>query len=82
MVDSLARHPSPHERPSGPHDAESLARHPRYLAAEALIAGRLIGLQEKSPRLTRLKSNHRKWLITHSLYALSLIHISEPTRRS
>lgn len=71
MVDNLARHDSPQDSPSKPLDGAYLARHPRCLAAEALIASRLIGLQQKSPRLTRLKSNHRKWLITHSLFALS-----------
>ncbi len=54
-----------------PLTAEQIATHPRFPEAEALIAGRLIGLQLKSPRLVRLKSSHRKWLLTHSLFALS-----------
>lgn len=71
MVDNLARQTGSLPLASDRHDAASLASHPDIAAAEALIATRLIGLQDKSPRLTRLKSNHRKWLITHSLFALS-----------
>lgn len=47
-----------------------IEHHPRFPAAEELVARRLIALQEQAPRLTRLKSSHRKWLITHSLFAL------------
>lgn len=47
-----------------------IAQHPQFPRAEELVARRLIGLQEKAPRLVRLKSSHRKWLITHSLFAL------------
>lgn len=71
MVDNLARHTHRNDSLPAPLEAHVLARNPLCLEAEALIAARLIGLQEKSPRLTRLKSNHRKWLITHSLFALS-----------
>jgi AraC-like DNA-binding protein len=57
--------------PGRPLTAEEIAVHPRFPEAEAIIARRLIALQDRSPRLVRLKSSHRKWLITHCLFALS-----------
>lgn len=51
--------------------AEALARHPGLAGAEALIASRLIRLHAINPKLPRLKSTHRKWLLTHSLFALT-----------
>lgn len=71
MVDNLARHTGSPPLTPGVLASADIAAHPRIAAAEALIATRLVALQEQSPRLTRLKSNHRKWLITHSLFALS-----------
>lgn len=63
--------PDPPLRLSSPLTAEQIASHPRFPEAEAIVARRLIGLQMTSPRLVRLKSSHRKWLLTHSLFALS-----------
>lgn len=72
MVDNLARHSAGKPAPkSTPMDVESLVANPAFPAAEALVAARLIALQGASPKLPRLKSNHRKWLITQSLYAIA-----------
>lgn len=63
----------PSQAPAGgaPLTAAQIASHPKFPEAEALVAHRLIALQLQSPRLVRLKSSHRKWLLTHSLFALS-----------
>nr|WP_316654445.1 hypothetical protein [uncultured Gellertiella sp.] len=51
--------------------AHAIASHPDFIEAEAIVARRLIGIHESTPRISRLKSSHRKWMITQSLFALS-----------
>lgn len=46
--------------------------HPLFPAIEKQIADHLIGIHLRTPRLSRLKASHRKWLMTQSLYALNL----------
>lgn len=58
-------------REKEPLDRDFIATHPKFPEAEAHVARQLIEMQEKTPRLTRLKSSHRKWMITHALFALS-----------
>lgn len=58
---------------------EEIAVHPQFPAIERHIAEHLIAIHDKTPRLSRLKASHRKWLMTHSLYALSLQRVeSDP----
>lgn len=49
-----------------------IAGHPLFPTIEKQIAEHLIGIHLRTPRLSRLKASHRKWLMTHSLFALSL----------
>lgn len=49
-----------------------IAAHPLFPTIEKQIAEHLIGIHNRTPRLSRLKASHRKWLMTHSLFALSL----------
>lgn len=49
-----------------------IAVHPLFPTIEKQIAEHLIGIHQRTPRLSRLKASHRKWLMTHSLFALSL----------
>ncbi len=49
-----------------------IAAHPLFPTIEKQIAEHLIGIHVRTPRLSRLKASHRKWLMTHSLFALSL----------
>ncbi len=49
-----------------------IAAHPLFPTIEKQIAEHLIGIHLRTPRLSRLKASHRKWLMTHSLFALSL----------
>ncbi|NML73329.1 hypothetical protein HHL25_04225 [Rhizobium sp. S-51] len=49
-----------------------IAAHPLFPTIEKQIAEHLIGIHIRTPRLSRLKASHRKWLMTHSLFALSL----------
>ncbi|WP_244709179.1 hypothetical protein [Rhizobium cremeum] len=49
-----------------------IAAHPSFPSIEKQIAKHLIGIHVRTPRLSRLKASHRKWLMTQSLYALSL----------
>lgn len=51
--------------------AEILA-HPLYPAIEKQIAQHLIGIHMRTPRMSRLKASHRKWLMTQSVFALAL----------
>lgn len=51
--------------------AEILA-HPLYPAIEKQIAQHLIGIHIRTPRMSRLKASHRKWLMTQSLFSLAL----------
>ncbi|WP_246735713.1 hypothetical protein [Agrobacterium sp. a22-2] len=58
---------------------EEIAVHPKFPAIERQIADHLIAIHDRTPRLSRLKASHRKWLMTHSLYALSLQRVeSDP----
>jgi hypothetical protein len=50
----------------------SIAAHPLFPAIERQIALHLIGIHTETPRLSRLKASHRKWLMTQSLFALAL----------
>ncbi|MBB4007841.1 hypothetical protein [Allorhizobium taibaishanense] len=50
----------------------AIAAHPRFPAIEREIAWHLISIHRKSPRLSRLKACHRKWLMSQSMYALAL----------
>lgn len=51
---------------------ETIASHSLFPEIERRIALHLIGIHKEAPRLARLKACHRKWLMTHSLYALAL----------
>lgn len=51
---------------------DTIACHPLFPEIERRIALHLIGIHKETPRLARLKACHRKWLMTHSLYALAL----------
>ncbi len=46
--------------------------HPLFPAIEKQIALHLIAIHDETPRLSRLKASHRKWLLTQSMYAMSL----------
>jgi hypothetical protein len=49
-----------------------IASHPLFPAIEKQIAQHLIAIHNETPRLSRLKASHRKWLMTHAMFALSL----------
>lgn len=49
-----------------------IAGHALFPAIEKQIAEHLIEIHIKTPRLSRLKASHRKWLMTHALFALAL----------
>lgn len=49
-----------------------LIAHPLFPAVDRDIAGHLITIHRDTPRLARLKASHRKWLMTQSMYALSI----------
>lgn len=51
---------------------EAIAAHPLFPAIERGIALHLISIHLKTPRLSRLKACHRKWLMSQSMYALAL----------
>lgn len=50
----------------------AIAKHPLFPAVDKQIAGHLIKIHRDTPRLARLKASHRKWLMTQSMYALSI----------
>jgi hypothetical protein len=49
-----------------------IVAHPLFPAIERQIAQHLIGIHTQTPRMSRLKASHRKWLMTQSLFALAL----------
>lgn len=49
-----------------------IAAHPLYPDIEKQIAQHLIGIHIRTPRMSRLKASHRKWLMTQSVFALAL----------
>ncbi|PLK71385.1 hypothetical protein C0V73_12420 [Rhizobium sp. TH135] len=49
-----------------------IVAHPLYPAIERQIAQHLIGIHMRTPRMSRLKASHRKWLMTQSVFALAL----------
>ncbi|THV11147.1 hypothetical protein E9677_21520 [Rhizobium rhizophilum] len=49
-----------------------IAAHPLFPAIEKQIAQHLIGIHMRTPRMSRLKASHRKWLMTQSVFALAL----------
>lgn len=49
-----------------------IVAHPLFPAIEKQIAQHLIGIHMRTPRMSRLKASHRKWLMTQSLFALAL----------
>jgi len=49
-----------------------IVAHPLYPDIEKQIARHLIGIHMRTPRMSRLKASHRKWLMTQSLFALAL----------
>lgn len=49
-----------------------IAAHPLFPSIEKQIARHLIGIHLQTPRMSRLKASHRKWLMTQSLFALAL----------
>lgn len=53
-------------------DRDSIFHHPRFFDVEIEIARHLIDIHSETPRLARLKASHRKWLMTHALFALHL----------
>lgn len=46
--------------------------HPLFATIEKQIALHLMAIHDQTPRLSRLKASHRKWLMTHALFALAL----------
>jgi hypothetical protein len=55
-----------------PLSRQEIVGHPGFLAIERRIASHLIAIHERTPRLSRLKASHRKWLMTQAFIALSL----------
>lgn len=55
-----------------PMSRADIVAHPLYPATEKQIAQHLIGIHMRTPRMSRLKASHRKWLMTHSVFALAL----------
>lgn len=51
---------------------QQIVSHPDFPAIERRIAGHLISIHDRTPRLSRLKASHRKWLMTHALFSLAL----------
>lgn len=49
-----------------------IAAHPLFPDIEKQIAKHLIGIHMRTPRMSRLKASHRKWLMTQSVFALAL----------
>ena len=49
-----------------------IAAHPLFPAIEKQIAQHLIDIHMRTPRMSRLKASHRKWLMTQSVFALAL----------
>jgi len=52
--------------------ADALLRNPRFLHALQESARTLTAVSELLPRIARLVSSHRKWMLTHASYALHL----------
>ncbi|MBE1204922.1 hypothetical protein IHE39_11550 [Aminobacter carboxidus] len=63
--------------PTGPMSAAELTAHPLFPRIDRRLARHLIAIHEQTPRLARLKASHRKWLMTQSLYALTLERTEE-----
>ncbi|WP_246318786.1 hypothetical protein [Peteryoungia desertarenae] len=51
---------------------QQIAQHPLFPAIEKQIAEHLIEIHTQTPRLSRLKASHRKWLMSQSMFALAL----------
>ncbi|THV24951.1 hypothetical protein [Peteryoungia ipomoeae] len=49
-----------------------IVQHALFPDIEKQIALHLIGIHLKTPRMSRLKASHRKWLLTQSLFSLAL----------
>ncbi len=49
-----------------------IAAHHLFPAIEKQIAQHLIAIHMRTPRMSRLKASHRKWLMTQSVFALAL----------
>ncbi|MDM9623474.1 hypothetical protein [Rhizobium sp. S96] len=63
----------PRTVPSGKvHTREEILHHPAFPSVERQIALHLIGIHKRAPRLARLVASHRKWLLTHSLFAMNI----------
>lgn len=60
------------EAGAGGFSPAELVAHPLFAEVDRQIAGHLIAIHRETPRLARLKASHRKWLMTHSMYALSI----------
>ena len=58
-----------------------IVAHPLYPAIERQIAQHLIGIHMRTPRMSRLKASHRKWLMTQSVFALALRRTPELSHR-
>ncbi|MGV8936741.1 MAG: hypothetical protein ACOH2J_06430 [Allorhizobium sp.] len=64
--------PSSELRPPRALTRTEIVCHPLFFSVERQIASHLITIHVDTPRLSRLKASHRKWLLTQSLFALSL----------
>ncbi len=51
---------------------DAMVAHPGFLAAEQKIASVLLDVQADSPRTARLMASYKKWLFTHTIFALTL----------
>ncbi|OHV84069.1 hypothetical protein LCM4579_16125 [Ensifer sp. LCM 4579] len=55
-----------------PLTADALLQNPRFLGVLQTSARALIAVNDLFPRIARLVSSHRKWMLTHAAYALHL----------
>lgn len=52
--------------------AIDIKNHPLFPGIDRRVAAHLIAIHDVTPRLSRLKASHHKWLMTQALYALTL----------
>lgn len=63
---------SDHQGVRGPMTRQQILSNEKFLVIEKRIASHLISIHDRTPRLSRLKASHRKWLMTHAFFSLSL----------
>lgn len=50
----------------------AIAAHPQFFTAQKQIAAVLLEVQTENPRMARLLASYRKWIVTHTIFALSM----------